>query len=74
MTKPTLGESRIRVSFNPSGASAVDETKLAYANLIDALEQARIKSEDGEHARLCALAMTATEEAAMWAVKALTYS
>ena len=69
----TLGEKRVRTSFNVSASSEVDTIKQDTAKLID-----RVKSLEGngtisgEKARLISLAMTAYEEAAMWAVKAVT--
>jgi hypothetical protein len=72
----TIGEQRVRVSFNPSSDSGVDEIKRLTANLIDlcAAQRPRVQVGDagGEEARLWSLAMTAYEEAAMWAVKAAT--
>lgn len=63
----TLGEHRVRVSFNPGADSVVDQIKRRSAELIDLCEE--LKAKDG---RLGALAQTAYEEAAMWAVKAAT--
>jgi hypothetical protein len=63
----TLGETRVRTTFNPSADSVVDKLKQKSAELIDMCEQ--LKSKDP---RLAALAQTAYEEAAMWAVKAAT--
>jgi len=63
----TLGESRVRTTFNPSQQSDVDTIKQMSAQLIDICET--LKSKDP---RLAALAQTAFEEAAMWAVKAAT--
>ena len=66
----SLGQDRVRVSFNPSGDSAVDQIKQKTADLIDLCEQ--YKSPFPEQGRCAALAQTAYEEAAMWAVKAAT--
>lgn len=63
----TLGQKRVRTSFNPSMENVVDEIKQRSAELIDICEQ--LKSKDP---RLAALAQTLYEEAAMWAVKAAT--
>lgn len=67
----SIGQDRVRVNFNPSGDSEVDEIKRQTAVLIDMCETFR---EDGfpEQSRCAALAQTAYEEAAMWAVKAAT--
>jgi len=83
-TKETsLGLSRVRVNFNLTGSTTVDKLKIKSAELIDLVEG--LKKEylekhegasvaPGELIRLVALAETAYEEAAMWAVKAATYA
>jgi hypothetical protein len=63
----TLGETRVRTTFNPSASTDVEVIKQKSAALIDLCEG--LKSKDP---RLAALAQTAFEEAAMWAVKAAT--
>jgi hypothetical protein len=63
----TLGETRVRTTFNPGADGVVDQIKQKTAELIDLCET--IKSKD---ARLVALAQTHYEDAAMWAVKAAT--
>lgn len=63
----SLGEDRVRVTFNPSAQGEVDQLKQKTAELIDLCED--LKSKDG---RLASLAQTAYEEAVMWAVKAAT--
>ena len=72
----SLGAQRVRESFNPSKDNMVDKIKRYTADLIDlCLEIERnggAYSTAAEQARLCRLAMTAYEEAAMWAVKACT--
>lgn len=82
----TLGEQRVRVSFNPSEQSVVDSIKQKTADLIDIMQAVRNdessktyestpeqkQSQSGEKFRLIALAQTTYEEAAMWAVKAAT--
>ena len=70
----TLGESRVRIKFNPSTNTFVDQIKQKSAELIDLCEKGRNNgSVDGEHQRLWSLAQTLYEEAAMWAVKAATF-
>jgi hypothetical protein len=66
----SIGQDRVRISFNPSSDSLVDELKRKTADLIDMCEA--IKTSPGEISRCAALAQTAYEEAAMWAVKAAT--
>ncbi len=71
----TLGEQRVRTSFNISGDSFVDGIKQDTAKLIDKLEQLKTNSNlniTPEFIRLISLAQTTYEEAAMWAVKAAT--
>lgn len=67
----SLGEDRVRIKFNPSAVSAVDMIKQNTAKLIDLCGELE-RDGDGEVVRLCRLAQTAYEEAAMWAVKAAT--
>lgn len=69
------GEYRVGYKFNPSNSSMVEEIKLRAADLIDLIEgipQHYFLDVDAEISRLKALAQTAVEEAAMWAVKAAT--
>ena len=63
----SFGMKRVRVSFNPSGDQTVNHIKRATAELIDMCDD--LKELDP---RLAALAQTAYEEAAMWAVKLAT--
>jgi hypothetical protein len=63
----TLGEKRVRISFNPDKIDLVHEIKQRSAELIDLVE--KHKSRDP---RLAALAQTHYEDAAMWAVKLVT--
>jgi len=63
----SIGAQRVRESFNPSQDSLVDKVKRYSADLIDLCND----SKDLDP-RLAALAMTAYEEAAMWAVKLVT--
>ena len=83
---PTLGEQRVRTTFNPSNESVVDRIKQKSAELIDLLQAVRsdevsktydktpeqLQAQSGEKLRLISLAQTSYEEAAMWAVKAAT--
>lgn len=86
MQGKSLGERRVRIDFNVSGSTTVDNIKSKTAELINDLEAIRndevsktydqtpeIKQQvSGEKLRLIALAQTTYEEAAMWAVKAAT--
>ncbi len=79
----TKGEYRVGINFNPSADDTVGKIKRAAADLIDLIEEihdhhANMDSDPGvakcmiERRRLKALAQTAVEEGAMWAVKAAT--
>lgn len=71
----SLGEDRVRTKFNPSANGVVDRVKQKSAELIDVcdnLPKPEDEAKKSEFLRLRALAMTAYEEAAMWAVKAAT--
>jgi hypothetical protein len=65
----TIGEDRVRVTFNPGSSNLVDEIKQRTAELIDLCDK---QGGDGETKRLWSLAMTHYEDAAMWAVKGAT--
>ena len=73
----TLGEQRVRTTFNPSSEDIVQKIKDKTASLINIVAEVKYEDEKGtqkagERARLVALALTAYEEAAMWGVKAAT--
>lgn len=71
----TKGEYRVGTKFNPSQESVVDEIKQKTAELIDMIDGIPVchgALKTAEIMRLKALAQTAYEEAAMWAVKAAT--
>ena len=72
MAQGSLGASRVRESFNPSGNELVDKIKRYTADLIDLCNRETDEVYDGETQRLWSLAMTPYEEAAMWAVKGAT--
>ena len=67
MEETTIGELRVRTTFNPSQNDVVSQLKQKTAELINLCETLKVKD-----ARLASLAQTAYEEAAMWAVKAAT--
>lgn len=83
----TKGEYRVGITFNPSNDDMVARIKRAAADLIDLIEGSELPDLDeaiglghrdaivhqrGEIMRLKALAQTAIEDGAMWAVKAAT--
>lgn len=69
----TYGERAVGLTFNPSGASDVNEVKAKFAELIDHMDSNR-KHCGGEKARLYSVAITEMQTAQMWAVKALTWN
>ncbi len=60
----------VRQGFNPSESVQVDRIKMLAAALISECEATR--QDNPAAARHASLAITAVEEAAMWAVKAAT--
>ncbi len=68
----SLGEKRVRASFNPGANDKVSEIKQKTAELINLVNSLPVKVGPSEKSRLIALASTSYEEAAMWAVKAAT--
>ena len=69
----TLGEYRVGLDFNPSGDPDVHAIKRMAAEFIDLCQTMRDKHSIGaETGRLLSLAQTHAEDAAMWAVKAIT--
>jgi hypothetical protein len=69
----SYGESAVGLSFNPSGNDDVHDCKRLFAEIIDALNDARSSTSDGEHKRLYSVAITEAQTAQMWAVKAITW-
>jgi len=68
----TVGEYRVGIDFNPGGNPKVTKLKTLAAEFIDTCRELRDPNSEGEVARLWALAETHMEDAAMWAVKAVT--
>lgn len=70
----SLGEDRVRVKFNPSQTTLVDQIKQKSAELIDLCQDLKgAPVENSERARCASLAQTYFETGAMYAVKAATY-
>lgn len=63
----SIGETRVRTTFNPSKTDTVYLIKQKTAELINLCEELKAKDP-----RLASLAQTEYETAAMWAVKAAT--
>lgn len=76
----TKGEYRVGITFNPSDDDMVGKIKRAAADLIDLIDSIPVLGAEteaqllrsAEVARLKALAQTAIEDGALWAVKAAT--
>jgi hypothetical protein len=72
----TIGEYRVGIPFNPLSNPIVDDIKRRAADLIDLCESMRKETgdpeTDAERNRLISIAQTHFEDAAMWAVKAVT--
>lgn len=72
----TIGEKRIRVDFDTTESSVEVDIKIVAAKMINVCEGMKpqgYEKVEVEKLRLIAMAQTAYEEAAMWAVKAATY-
>jgi len=60
----SFGEKTVRTEFNPDGVGNVNYFKESTANILNLIDENRHLDP-----RLAALAVTAYEEACMWAVK-----
>lgn len=69
----SFGQRAVGLSFNPSGDANVASCKDEFAATIDRMNNLRIGTTDPEVKRMASLAITAAQEAQMWAVKALTW-
>jgi len=67
----SLGQQRVRSTFNPSGNAAVDQLKKLAADFIDSCELLK-ETGNNEKNRSLAIAQTHAEDAAMHAVKGAT--
>ena len=77
MADLTLGQKRVRVSFNPNANKAVESVKQVFANQIDALQKLKDDAslghpEYGEQMRSIAIAQSLCEDACEKVVKAIT--
>ena len=70
----TFGQRACGVSFNPGGNTAVALIKAQFAATVDMLNDARMGATDPEVKRMLSIAITETQTAQMWAVKAITWS
>jgi hypothetical protein len=69
----TFGQKAVGLNFNPSGDDAVGQAKQKFADAIDQLNDLRNSTTSGEVKRLCSIAITESQAAQMWAVKAITW-
>ncbi len=69
----TYGQKAVGISFNPSQLPEVDRVKQTYANTIDQMNELRGVTTSAEVKRMTSIAITETQAACMWAVKALTW-
>jgi hypothetical protein len=70
----TYGEKACGVSFNLGGSLEVAVIKQLYAGLVDALHKRREETTNPEVQRMLSIAITDTQTAQMWAVKAITWN
>lgn len=70
----TFGERACGVSFNPGGDTTVTIIKEQFAQVVDTLNNYRTSSDDPEVKRMLSVAITETQTAQMWAVKAVTWN
>lgn len=69
----TFGQRACGVSFNPGGREDVDLIKRKFADVVDLLNEHRFDATP-EVARMLSIAITETQTAQMWAVKAVTWT
>lgn len=70
----TLGEKRVRTTFNPGNNDKVQNLKEKFAHLINKVDSLRGDGMiEGEMARLISLSVTELETSCMYAIKAATY-
>jgi len=69
----TFGERAVGLTFNPSGDASVQHFKQKFAEIIDALNEHREATRDPEVKRMLSIAITDSQSAQMWAVKAATW-
>lgn len=70
----TFGEKAVGLTFNPSGNEAVQQLKEKAAAFIDACNDYRNATQDGEVKRMLSVAITEAQTAQMWGVKAVTWT
>lgn len=73
MEELTFGQKAVGLNFNPSNDDKVGQVKQKFAEAIDLINDLRNSTESGEVKRQCSVAITETQTAQMWAVKAITW-
>jgi streptogramin lyase len=73
-TTLTFGQRACGVSFNPGGNVTVAAIKAQFAAMVDLLHAGREDATDPEVKRMLSVAITETQTAQMWAVKAVTWN
>jgi hypothetical protein len=75
MNELTFGQKACGVSFNPGGREDVDLIKRKFAEVVDLLNEHRSMDDASpEVKRMLSIAITETQTAQMWAVKAVTWT
>lgn len=75
MSELTFGQKACGVSFNPGGREDVDLIKRTFAEVVDLLNVHRSMDDASpEVKRMLSIAITETQTAQMWAVKAVTWT
>ena len=70
----TFGEIAVGLTFNPSGDLLVNQVKNVFAAAIDQMNDFRnLPTTTPEQKRLASIAITESQGAQMWAVKAATW-
>jgi hypothetical protein len=69
----TFGEKAVGITFNPGGNPQVEAIKQHYAQVIDRLNELKNGTESSEKKRMLSIAITESQTAQMWAVKAITW-
>ena len=70
----TFGQRACGESINPGGNQTVAHIKGLYADVVDMLHAQRERATDPEVKRMLSIAITDTQTAQMWAVKAVTWN
>lgn len=73
MREPTFGEKAVGLTFNPEGHPEVNEIKRKCADLVDALNDMRQLTDNGDKKRMFSEAITCIQAGQMWGVKAVTW-